>query len=211
MTLGVELDGGFGARLGSATDDGYESSERAGILFGPGVWFAPSRLWSAGLSYQRSRVGSDRTDPIDGSLFIRRDLDALWLSGRAYPWRTDALGLFIGLGLGMSWQHLSADGTRPSGDLVRPERAFSCSSSEGPGVALGGNFGLDVDVTPNLAFLSQLGAAAHRHTSDTVAGCAPGSGSITTVSAQIGFAYRFDLDGKTAAASLTGASGSGVL
>ncbi|MFO0571692.1 MAG: hypothetical protein U0263_39070 [Polyangiaceae bacterium] len=194
MTLSLELDGGLITRLGDAADYGYTSSERGGIMFGPGVWFSGSRVWSAGVMYQRSRIGSDRTDPIEGSLTIRRDLDALWLGGRAFPWRTDAMGLFIALGLGMSWQHVNADGTRPATDAVSPDQPFSCSGSDGPGIALGGGVGLDVDISNQLAFVTLLNAAAHRHTSDVVEGCAPGSGSVTSVGAQIGFAYRFDLE-----------------
>ena len=200
MTLSLELDGGLATRLGDPADYGYASSDRSGIVFGPGIWFASTRLWSVGITYQRSRLGSDRTDPLDGSLSITRDLDALWLGGRAFPWRTDAMGLFISLGLGMSWQHVTANGTRPANDAVRPEQPFACSGSDGPGVALGGGLGLDLDISNDLAFIGMLNAAAHRQTSDVVEGCAPGSGSVTSVGAQIGLAYRFDLENRAASA-----------
>lgn len=122
------------------------------------------------------------------------DLDALWLRGRAYPWRTDSVGLFVGLGLGASWQHVEGTGTRDSGGFVRPPEPFSCSGSDGPGFALGGGLGLDVEMSPSFAFITGLNAAAHRQTGDVVESCAPGSGSITSLGAQIGFTYRLDLD-----------------
>lgn len=194
MTLAIELDGGLGARLGDSSDYGFDYGERAGLVFGPSVWFAPSRLWSAGLAYQRVALGTDVTNPELGTISVKRDLDVAWLSGRAFPWRTDSAGLFVALQLGASWQHASADGTRESTSFVRPEEPFRCSGSSGPGFALGGALGLDIDLERDFAFITQVDATAHRQTSDTLDACAPGSGSVTAVAARIGFAYRFDLD-----------------
>jgi hypothetical protein len=193
-TLGFELDGGFGARLGSASDYGFTSGERTGLVFGPSVWLAPARIWAVGLGYERSTLGTDSTQPSLGAISVKRDLDAVWLSGRAFPWRTDSMGVFVALGLGVSWQHLHADGTRVPEGSVSPGSTFDCGGSDGPGLALGGGLGLDVDLDRNLAFVTQVQAAGHRHTSETLDACAPGSGSLTLVSGRIGFAYRFDLD-----------------
>lgn len=203
-TLGLELDGGVGARLGSASDYGFDRGERAGLVFGPSLWLSPDRLYSIGVAYERVSLGSDAADPETGSLSVKRDLDAFWLSGRAYPWRTDSVGVFVALGLGASVQHVTADGTRPSSTFVRPEEPFRCSASDSPGFALAGGLGLDVDLDRSLAFITQLGAAGHRQTSETLDGCAPGSGSLTTVAGHIGFAYRFDLDESSASSRRAG-------
>lgn len=193
-TLGFELAGGVLGRLGGSSDFDLNREESGGFVFGPSVWLAPSRLWSVGLAYERTGLGVDRSAPGENSVDVKRDLDALWLRGRAYPWRTDSVGLFVGLGLGASWQHVRGTGTRDSGDFVRPPEPFSCSGSDGPGFALGGGLGLDVEMSPSFAFITGLNAAAHRQTGDVVEGCAPGSGSITSLGAQLGFTYRLDLD-----------------
>jgi hypothetical protein len=194
LTLGLELDGGFGTRLGSSSDYGFSSGERGGLVFGPSAWLAPSRLWAVGVGYERSSLGSDSTQPTLGTLSVERELDAVWLGGRAFPWRTDSMGVFVSIGLGVSWQHVQANGTRVAEGSIGAGSTFDCSGSDGPGLALGGGIGLDVDLDRNLAFVTQLGAAGHRHTSDTLDACAPGSGTLTLVSGRIGFAYRFDLD-----------------
>lgn len=193
-TLGLELAAGIAGRLGGSSDFDLSRDESGGLVFGPSVWLAPSRLWSVGIAYERSGLGVDRSAGGENSVDVKRDLDALWLRGRAYPWRTDAIGLFVGLGLGVSWQHVQATGTRDTGEFVRPARPYSCSESSGPGFALGGGVGLDVDLSREVAFVTGIDAAAHRHTGDMVEGCAPGSGSITSLGARLGFAYRFDLD-----------------
>lgn len=194
MTLGLELGIGINARLGGSSDFDVNREESSGVVFGPSVWLAPSRLWSFGLAYERSSLGGDRSNGDLNSIDVRRDLDAIWLRGRAYPWRTDSVGIFVGLGLGASWQHVTGTGTADTGTSVRPPEPYSCSGSDGPGIALGGGLGLDVDMSRSLAFVTGIDAAAHRQTGGVVESCAPGSGSITSLGARIGFAYRFDLD-----------------
>jgi len=194
LTLALELDGGLGARLGSSSDYGFSSGERSGLVFGPSAWLAPSRLWAFGVGYERSSLGSDSTQPTLGAISVQRELDAVWLGGRAFPWRTDSMGIFVAIGVGVSWQHLQANGTRVTEGSIGSGSTFDCSGSDGPGLAIGGGIGLDVDLDRNLAFVTQLGAAGHRHTSDTLDACAPGSGTLSVVSGRIGFAYRFDLD-----------------
>jgi hypothetical protein len=194
-TFGLELDAGFAGRLGDNSDFDLGREESSGLVIGPSVWLAPSRLWSIGLAYERSALGVDRSaSGSANSIDVRRDLDALWLRGRAYPWRTDSVGVYVGLGLGASWQHVRGTGTLDSGSFVRPAEPYSCSGSDGPGFALGGGVGLDVDLSRSIAFITGFDAAAHRQTGGVVEGCAPGSGSITSLGARLGFAYRFDLD-----------------
>jgi hypothetical protein len=195
MSLGLELDGGVNARLGS-TDSGLDDDETVGLSYGLGLWFAPSRLLSIGVSYERIGLGSERTPAsVDSSLRIDRDLDSLWLTGRAYPVRSDELGVFLALQIGMGWQHMNAHGTVPSGQpSVTPAGLYSCNAGAGPDMALGGGLGLDVDIERNLGFITEVGVTGHRLTSDTVEQCAPGPGSTTSFGAGVGFQYRFDLD-----------------
>ncbi|MCC6903497.1 MAG: hypothetical protein IT377_31300 [Polyangiaceae bacterium] len=193
-TLALELDVGVTGRLGGSSDYDLRRDQSSGMVFGPSVWFAPARLWSVGLAYEHATLGVDRSEAAANTVDVKRSLDAVWVRGRAYPWRTDDVGLYVGLGLGASWQTARGTGTQANGDFVQPSRPFSCSATDGPGFALGGGLGLDVDMTRSLAFVVGVDAAAHRQSGDTIEGCAPGSGSITAVGARLGFAYRFDLD-----------------
>jgi hypothetical protein len=192
-TLGFELAGGLQTRLGDGEDYGYASRAPGGVVFGPGIWLSPARLWSVGLLYRRAGLGTDRSGPGETSLTVHRQQDTLWGAGRAYPWRTDSMGIYVLLELGMSWQHANADGSRVTTEFLRPAETYACSASDGPGFALGGGLGFDVDLEKNLSFVTQLEATAHRHTSEPIDGCAPGSGSVTTIGASIGFAYKLDL------------------
>lgn len=200
-TLGFELAGGLQTRLGDGEDYGFASRESGGVAFGPGIWLSPARLWSVGLTYRRAGLGRDRSAPGENSLTVHRRLDTLWAGGRAYPWRSDSMGIYVLLQLGLSWQHADADGSRTTNDFVRPAETYACTANDGPGLALGGGVGFDVDLEKNLSFVTQLEAQAHRHTSDTIDGCTPGSGSISTIGASIGFAYRLDLAPKAAGSS----------
>lgn len=192
-TLGFELAGGLQTRLGDSEDYGFASREAGGVAFGPGIWLSPARLWSVGLTYRRAGLGRDRSAPGTNSVTVHRHLDALWAAGRAYPWRTDSMGVYVLLQLGLSWQHAEADGSRATNDFVRPAETYACTANDGPGFALGGGIGFDVDLEENLSFITQVEAAAHRHTSDAIDSCTPGSGSVSTIGASIGFAYKLDL------------------
>jgi hypothetical protein len=197
MSFGIEIFGGASGRFGN-NNGALEQEEPVDISFGGGLWFAPSRLFSIGAFYQRMGLGAAETPPfVDFSVSVQRDADSVFLGGRVYPLRGDKAGLYLGMLLGLSWQRVSAQGTTPPEvQFVSPTPAFSCTESDGPGFALGGALGVDVDVERNVAFLAQFNAQAHRLSSDPadLNGCAPGAGSVTSLGAQIGFMYRFDLD-----------------
>jgi opacity protein-like surface antigen len=197
-TLGIQLGAGLNARLGGDTS-GIPEEEPVGLAYGLGVWFAPARVWSIGLSYQRTGLGAGETSGGETSVAVQRDLDTFWLGGRAYPLRSDTIGLYVALALGASWQSLSASGSRSSGvGGVNPPEPFACNASDGPGFALGGGVGVDVDMTRHVAFLAEVGGSGHQLTSDPIENCASGSGSVTGIGATIGFMYRFDLDDRSA-------------
>jgi len=200
MTIAPELFAGLNARLGGASE-GFRNEDSAGMTFGLGGWFAPARLWSIGLKYQRTVLGAGETPPGDDSVSAHYNLNTIWLGGRAYPLRNDKVGLFVALQLGASWQDVSANGTRATGAFTTPAASFSCSGSDGPGLALGGGLGVDVDIDRNFAFIAQLEASGHQLTSDPVDGCVAGSGSATNLGTTVGFQYRFDLDQNSAPAT----------
>ncbi len=194
MTLGIELNFGFNAQLGD-TDNTLTREESVDATYGLGVWVSPQRLYSLGLSYQRIGLGGEESPPTVGnSISIQRDVHSLWLGGRAYPHRTDDWGIFLALQVGMSWQTLDANGTLPAEVAgVTRDPIFACDASDGPGFALGGALGVDVDMGRNAGFIAQLDANGHQLSSDPLDRCAPGSGSATNLGARLGFVYRFDL------------------
>ncbi len=199
QTLGIELEAGPNFRLDSP--DNFTRNAPVGLEYGLGGWFAPSRVLSVGLAVQQIGLGSGRTAPQSANYDVERSLTALWLGGRAYPLRSDTIGLFVQLQVGMSWQHVRASGTQTY-DFSTP-KAYDCSASQGPGFGLGGGVGMDVDLDRHLAFIAQADLTAHRLSSDAVDldGCAPGAGSETNLGARIGFMYRFDMDEKRSASA----------
>ena len=199
MTFGFELDGGIASRLEGASE-GFRNGGPGDISFGGGLWFAPDRMLSIGLSYQRVGLGTEETPAFQiSSLSVHRRTDTGWLSGRVYPIRGDKAGLYLAAMFGLSWQSLDANGTKlADGNLfVSPSTQFQCSGSDAARLALGAGVGVDVDVEPNLAFVAQADLQAHQLSSDPadLGGCAQGAGTATTFGARIGLMYRFDVGG----------------
>jgi hypothetical protein len=203
-TLGPELFGGMNYRLGG--HDSLDQDETVGMTFGVGAWLAPSRLYSLGLGYQRTGLGSGVSAPETNSLAARYDLNTIWFGGRAYPWRTDRFGLFVSLAVGASWQDLSASGTRATNAFTSPAQTFSCSGSDGPNIAFGAGAGVDVDVDRNLAFIAGVDASGHQLSSDVVDSCAMGAGTATNLVGRLAFAYRFDFSQVLGGSASTGTS-----
>ena len=124
-------------------------------------------------------------------------MNSVWLNLRAYPWRRDHIGLFVGLMVGPSWENASATGTHPAtalGDRISPYR---CSASGSVDVAFGASAGLDLDLGSGLALLARVGGTSYRASSgiltDGGSPCAFGLGSATVLDARAAIAYRFDL------------------
>lgn len=172
----------------------YHDLERAGVAWSLGARYAPGYDFSLGLALQSVGLGSETSSPVGSSVRAQRSMRSLWLDGRAYPWRSDSkrLGLFVALGLGLSWQHVDATGTVLTRSFTTPARSFRCSASDGPGVGLGAGLGFDVALEKNVGFVSQLDFASHRLSGDPIDGCAVGSGTVSNLAARVGFEVRFD-------------------
>ncbi len=199
LTLGLGIDGGVFGRLEGQTE-GYASGSRGDIAYGGGLWFAPNRLFTIGLSYQRLGLGSEETAPHQAySVSVQRATDVGWLTGRVYPLRSDTAGLFIQGMFGLSWQALNANGTTLSSGTpsVAPATGFRCSARGAARLAIGVGVGAEVEVERNLAFIARGELQAHQLSNDPIDldGCAEGSGTATVLGAQIGLLYRFDLGG----------------
>ncbi|MEB2312162.1 MAG: hypothetical protein OZ921_04090 [Sorangiineae bacterium] len=205
QTFGVELQGGTSLRLGSP--DAYTNDAPVGFAYRLGGWYAPSRVFSLGLALGHAGLGSARTAPVGSSYEVARSMTALWLGGRAYPLRSDTIGLFVQLEVGLAFQHVRGTGATVANDGFAVARPYACSASQGPGFGLGGGVGVDVDLDRHLAFVAQADLTAARLASDPadLDGCAVGAGATSALGARIGFAYRFDL-GDDRPASARGSS-----
>ncbi len=192
-TLGFQLSSGVVARVGGGLDPEFAEHERVDLAYGFGAWFAPSDLLALGLRYERIGQGGEESRTGAATLRVQRDMDAFWLGARVYAARLERLGLYMGLGVGLSVQSLSANGARPS-QSFGPGATFACSASDGPGLSLNGAGGLDLQMDGHLAFIAEGAVSAFRHSGDRIDGCAPGSGSVTNVSAMIGLLYRFEIE-----------------
>jgi hypothetical protein len=200
MTLGIEGLAGVTGRVGSISS-GYDSAERAGLQYGLGAFFAPNRQFAFGLSYVYSGFGAEEFSPTanDSTGKIRRRLHNAMLGLRAYPLRNDTIGLWAGLGVGLTWQTASASGATATGDFVQPSRSYQVGVGPSSGLALGAAIGMDYDISNDVALLTSVAFTNHRLSSDPLDGSddpvIPGVGSASQLDFRLAFQYRFDLAG----------------
>jgi OOP family OmpA-OmpF porin len=153
---------------------------------GRGAWF------DVGVGYERAFFGRTRVDDRAGTFReTSRSWDALWITGRAYPWHTDDMGVFVLLGAGPAWQRVRLSGTEvlenPAGQVTA--QPFACSASAPAGLGLRGAVGVDVWLGSFMLVSAQLGADHMRLTSDSLDNCANGGGSGTFLAGRIGLAF----------------------
>jgi hypothetical protein len=200
-TLGIEADLGIAGRLGSA-DSAYDNKEQAGPLLGGGLFFAPMKMFDIGVTYQRTQLGTEDSAPTN-TLFantLYRSLNSVWANVRTYPWRSDDVGLFVGLMFGPTWESSHGSVTLPPSALASTVQTYKCSASGGASLALGVTAGADFDLGGGLSFLTRLTGASYHTPGDALTDgngniCGPGLGSTATLDARVAFAYRFDLGG----------------
>ncbi|MCC6217026.1 MAG: hypothetical protein IT376_19365 [Polyangiaceae bacterium] len=199
MTFGLSMDLGAGARL-EGTSEGYQDAAPGGVAVALGAWFAPSRVLELGLVGQRAQLGLERSAPVGRSVTVERYAYSAWLAARAFPLRSDTLGLFVQLGLGGSWQSVDVTGTRGAG-FVTSAVGYACSTSDGPALALGAGLGLDAAIRREVALVAGVDVGAHQLSGDELGGCGPGAGTATLLTGRVGFVWRFDLAGSAEGAA----------
>jgi len=199
-TLGLEATIGLSGRLGSMST-GYESDDRAGWLYGAGVYYAPSRKLSLGLSYTQAQGGSEqygRQNSLDTAK-ISRTFHVPALHARIYPVRSQTMGMYVGLTVGAAFQTASVSGSQQlsSAQAALPYKADSDPAS---GIALGLGLGFDYDIDNDLALLSSLNFTNYQFSSDPMKGVGShvvgGTGSTSQLDFRFALQYRFDLAGK---------------
>jgi hypothetical protein len=178
------------ARLGQAA--GYSDDHPWGATYGAGIWLNLAKATALGLELVHAELGSGRS--ANGANLVSADysVTGAWLGGRFTPWQTDAVRLFVALRVGLSFEHVSANGLRQSASPFQSPSVFDCSGSHGPAFGLAGGAGLAFRLNSRLDLVSRLDAHGEQLTADTVGGCAAGLGSATSLSLGLGFAYGFD-------------------
>jgi hypothetical protein len=189
---GIELGPvlGFGARLDAPPL--LRVQEPAGLLLGLGADVYVSSVVGVGLRYEHLDLGVEGGEiGSSGTMRLERDVNSLWLGLRAYPFQSDWIGAFVGLGLAGSWQSLNATGVvwRP----VQPGTgaAFACEGADSIAPALRAVLGVDATVGEALHLWASADFDSYRFSEQSLDGCGPGAGSAAVLGLQTGLGYRF--------------------
>jgi hypothetical protein len=199
-SFGLEPMIGLSGRLDSPST-GYQLDDKAAFFYGAGAFYSPDRKWSFGLSYQRGSLSSEKGEVNWSGVGdkITRNLQSVLVNVRAYPVRTDRVGMYVGLLLGGAVQTASATGATFTSDVTLPARPFSISTDPSLGMVLGLGLGLDMDVAKDLAVLTSLNLTNYWLTSDSLTSAPdpliPGLGSAMYLDWRFAFQYRFDTGG----------------
>ncbi len=185
-------------RLGSVSS-GYDSSSRAGLAYGGGLFLSPSRSWAIGLSYAYGVAARENFNPTvdDSSGSMERRLQTLAANVRIYPLRNDTIGLWGGLMLGGAWQTATVSGTSSPTQPSAVGKSYRSEGGPNGGLALGLGVGMDYDISSDVALLTSVHFTTYRLTSDLLDGdsapLVPGIGNTSQLDLRVAFQYRFDL------------------
>jgi OmpA-OmpF porin, OOP family len=183
--LDVDLLAGVLYRVGG----GSEVLTRAGGMGGLDVLVGHRPWYAAGIGYERASLGRDRVDS-DAATFSEtsHSLDTLWILGRVFPYRSEDFGAFVQVGLGPSWQGVSASGARAVTNLLGQVTAesFACSGRDAAGLGLRAGAGVEIGLGNLIALQGLLGVDHYRLSAASLDACAPGAGAQTALTARVG-------------------------
>ncbi|MCK6589304.1 MAG: hypothetical protein HUU21_02240 [Polyangiaceae bacterium] len=179
-------------RVGGAA--GYEIVERTGLLAGGGLVFAPLRSFALGLSFEHVGLGSDRLGTGEiGSAGVERDMNAAWLDLRVHPLRSEAVSVFVGLGVGLGWQLASATRFEDAEGLGRTATLTLCDASDSASLGLRGGAGVELPVGGGFFVVGDAWIENVRLSGELLDTCVGGAGTSTLFTLRAGLAYRLDL------------------
>lgn len=154
-----------------------------------------------GVHYLHTGLGNEQTKNVatENGVENLRTLNSVVLDARFFAWRNSWAALFVGLNVGLGWQHVEHSSTTVAQPFSSPTLTKTyCEVTGGPGLGLGASLGGEFDLDDNNAFLMVASGSTNRLSSDTLDKCTDGAGSSTLLLAQIGFRHRFDLGGAPA-------------
>jgi hypothetical protein len=195
-TFGLEGLVGLSGRIGSMTT-GYDADDRAGFLYGAGLFYSPNRQLSIGASYARNQGGSEqygKENSLDTAK-ISRTFQTAALNARIYPVRSDTIGLFVGLSVGAAFQTATVSGSEFL-STAQTASVFKADSDPAVGLALGAGVGFDYDIANDFGLLSSFNFTNYQFSSDPMKGMGThaigGTGSTSQLDFRVAFQYRFD-------------------
>lgn len=171
-----------------------EPTARAGLLYGLGFDLFVSETVSLGLHVEHLDLGEERGELWrTGTIALSRDLNGLWLRVRAYPVRTESVGLYLALAGGPVWQSVDARGIAWSQEQPGIGEPFACEGSDSVDVGLRGALGVDGAPAPPVRLWSSLGIDMVRLSDAVLDGCAPGAGTAAVFGLRVGVIYGIEL------------------
>lgn len=184
LFLGIVPRFGTAARLGDS--QALPVTGRAAYSLGLDAGIVVSNLYTVELGYEHIGLLTEGDRSATGSLDVTRTVDIGWAMVRASLLRLSGFGLYVGIGAGVA-NNSATDVGHLSG-AVTP---INCSATGPLGLALRAGLGTEVGLSPRLSLLGEVGAMSAQLSSDTMASCAPGAGTITMLNVHAGVAYRF--------------------
>ncbi len=187
----LELGFGMNDRLGDP--DGYARASGLGAAYGVGAWFSLVPNVAAGLELSHTDLG--RASSQSGANFLSTEpsMTAAWLGGRVSAYQRGDLRLFLSLRDGLALEHVAAAGVRSTASPLEPATPFDCAGTHGPALAIGAGLGSSVHLNSHLDLVLRVDGHSEQLTADSVAGCAAGIGSSTSLMFGAGFAYGLEM------------------
>ncbi|MEQ9324560.1 MAG: hypothetical protein RIF41_35675 [Polyangiaceae bacterium] len=199
-TWGLEGPNRFevGASLGYAHRAGgspvFAETGDSGISGGLQIRLFTSERVGFGLGYEHVGLWSESSGVLEtGSFELTRRLDTLVATVRLRPFYGDALGAFIDLGAGPSWQGLSLRGSAWSAVTPGVQVPVQCDGGGKIGFAFRTQVGVEAPISDAFRAELGLGLDLYRHGDGLVGNCAPGIGSVVAPGLRLSFLYGFGL------------------
>jgi hypothetical protein len=188
--LGLRI--GYGRRL----DDPalFPADDRNGLMLGAGVALFVVRRMAIGLTYEHLGLGTEKSGLLPtGSFEVDRDLHALWLDARLYPWLSDRFGVYLGIGAAPVWQGAEMTGSLwPRHDPGRWV-SFRCEGSDSANLALRGELAADIGLGAGVRTIVAAGMDGYRLSDEVIDDCVPGAGSALVFGLRVAVVYGMDL------------------
>jgi opacity protein-like surface antigen len=171
----------------------FNITERVGGNFGIGFLYQIKSI-SFGLSYEHSGIGREDSGvgPY-GFVTIDRKLDVVLASVKVNFSGVSWVKPYLGVSVGGVWQDANAKGVVLLDQGVSGSANFGCNGSDSANLALRFGGGVQVPMSPNVSFITDVAFDAYRLSSDIIQFCAPGAGATSAFLFRFGFAYHFDM------------------
>ncbi len=168
-----------------------ETESFGGALIGGNVFYGPLTWLSLGLGYERSFLGRDDEDLATGiNRRTARGANALWITGRLYPYENEDFAWFGDLAGAPVWQDISVAENLPAPDVVNAGTSFgsACDAGDSAKFGMRAGTGFEFPLSSLLIMHAQAGFDHYAFSNDEIDGCGTGGNPATFFAGRIGFA-----------------------